>query len=516
MSDKNFYPQQALWAQKAEALSPKMNYREVKPLTQIEWVEDSSVWQGIAIRPTAPAEAAFQDFFQFRTFRFDFGEHLVGRLEFELEYDRYNDAPVRVIAKFAETPYEFSRDFSQCQSHLDHSWLQIETKIFDEAPAQVKLERRYAFRYLELKLGSPNYHTRLKSLRVIAETSAGECMPSPVKLSGIDADIDRISNITLRDCMHSVFEDGPKRDRRLWIGDMWQQAKVNGCTFRNYELVERSLYLAASQSYEDGMIPGSIVLFGKNCHACNRVPTYALLVGPILHDHYNFYRRREFCLEMLPLARRQQELFREAINPDGTMAPREWWLFIDHDQAWLKPQTAALCSYVYSLRETAELMDKLAVEGADDLRKEADELSGKLRSRLWDESRKLMRTDGQEGEDSFSWATQAWMIMAGVPTAEQMQQIWQSARQDKLIRQGRTPFIWGTIAEAGCKIGQIEDVLELVRYYWGGMVQHGADTFWEVYRPDEALFTSYSDPVMNSACHAWSCLAGYLLRKYVK
>jgi len=168
------------------------------------------------------------------------------------------------------------------------------------------------------------------------------------------------------------------------------------------------------------------------------------------------------------------------------------------------------------LRETAELMDKLAVEGADDLRKEADELSGKLRSRLWDESRKLMRTDGQEGEDSFSWATQAWMIMAGVPTAEQMQQIWQSARQDKLIRQGRTPFIWGTIAEAGCKIGQIEDVLELIRYYWGGMVQHGADTFWEVYRPDEALFTSYSDPVMNSACHAWSCLAGYLLRKYVK
>ena len=161
-------------------------------------------------------------------------------------------------------------------------------------------------------------------------------------------------------------------------------------------------------------------------------------------------------------------------------------------------------------------MKKLSVDGYEAMLAEADELSGKMRSRLWDADRKLMRTDGQSGEESFSWATQAWMIMAGVPTAEQALQIWQSARQDKLIRQGRTPFIWGTIAEAGCKLGQIDDVLDLVRYYWGGMVQRGADTFWEVYRPEEALFTSYSDPMMNSACHAWSCLAGYLLRKYVK
>lgn len=26
------------------------------------------------------------------------------------------------------------------------------------------------------------------------------------------------------DCMQSVFEDGPKRDRRLWLGDLRLQA----------------------------------------------------------------------------------------------------------------------------------------------------------------------------------------------------------------------------------------------------------------------------------------------------
>lgn len=514
---KLFYPQQQLWAEKAEALAPKMIYRDVYPVNQIEWVEDPAVWQGIAIKNTAPADEAFKDFFQFRTFRFDFGEHLVGRLEFELEYTRCNDAPVRVIAKFAETPYEFSRDFDSCQSHLDHSWLQREIKIFDEAPDTVKLERRYAFRYLELQLGSPNYHTRLKSLKVVAETSAGESLPAPASLTGLDAEIDRISAITLRDCMQSVFEDGPKRDRRLWIGDMWQQAKVNAVTFRNYSLVERSLYLSAAQAFEDGMIPGSIVLSGKKCFACNRVYTYALLIGPILHDHYNFYQRKEFCLEMLDLALRQQAIFREAINPDGTLSnPKNWWLFIDHDQMWLKPQTAALCCYVYSLRETAELMKKLEVSGYEKLLDEADLLSKKLRNRLWDDSRKLMRTDGQEDEEGFSWATQAWMLMAGIPDEQQALQMWKTALSDPRIRQGRTPFIWGTIAEAGFKIGQTDDALQIIRSYWGGMVKNSCDTFWEVYRPDEPLFTSYGDPVMNSACHAWSCLAGYLLRKYVK
>jgi len=512
----NFYPQQDSWLQKAQSLTPRMNYRKVLPLKQIDWVPAPGAWQGVAIEEKAPVEEAFQEFFQFRTFRFDFGEHLVGRLEFELEYSRCPDAPVRVIAKFAETPYEFSCDFTACKSHLDHSWMQLESRIFDDAPDKVKLERRYACRYLELKLGSPNYHTHLKSLCFIAETSAGECIPCPVNLSGLDAKIDRTATLTLRDCMQSVFEDGPKRDRRLWIGDMWQQAKVNGCTFRNYELVERSLYLAASQAGEDGMLPGSIILQGDHCHATNIVPTYALLAGPILHDHYNFYQREDFCREMLPLALRQQEIFREAINPDGTLQPRNWWLFIDHDQQWLKPQTAALCCYIYSLRETAELMKKLNINGYQSMMLQADELSKKLRHRLWDEDRRLMRTDGQDGEDSFSWATQAWMLLAAVPTPEQAQSIWKTALHDKKIRQGRTPFIWGTIAEAGCKIGQIDDALELVRDYWGGMIRRGADTFWEVYRPDDDLFTSYSDPMMNSACHAWSCMAGYILRKYVK
>lgn len=47
-----------------------------------------------------------------------------------------------------------------------------------------------------------------------------------------------VSVKTLAECMQDVFEDGPKRDRRLWIGDLRLQALANYVTFDNVELVK--------------------------------------------------------------------------------------------------------------------------------------------------------------------------------------------------------------------------------------------------------------------------------------
>lgn len=54
-----------------------------------------------------------------------------------------------------------------------------------------------------------------------------------------------VSVKTLLDCMQTVFEDGPKRDRRLWLGDLRLQALANYYTFNDLSLVKRCLYLLA-------------------------------------------------------------------------------------------------------------------------------------------------------------------------------------------------------------------------------------------------------------------------------
>ncbi|MFQ8953371.1 MAG: hypothetical protein ACLR56_10430 [Oscillospiraceae bacterium] len=69
------------------------------------------------------------------------------------------------------------------------------------------------------------------------------------------AAIDKICVNTLKECEQDVFEDGPKRDRRLWIGDLRLQALVDYVTFRNTDLIKRCIYLFAEHLNEKGLVP---------------------------------------------------------------------------------------------------------------------------------------------------------------------------------------------------------------------------------------------------------------------
>ena len=70
------------------------------------------------------------------------------------------------------------------------------------------------------------------------------------------------------------------------------------------------------------------------------------------------------------------------------------------------------------------------------------------------------------------------------------------------------------VVEAMIKLNMMEQALAYIKSYWGGMVENHADTFWEVYVPDDVTVSPYSDPVAHSFCHAWSCSPSYFIRKY--
>lgn len=59
------------------------------------------------------------------------------------------------------------------------------------------------------------------------------------------ARLDQIACRTLHNCMQTVFEDGPKRDRRLWMGDLRMQALANYETYQKNDMVKACLYLFA-------------------------------------------------------------------------------------------------------------------------------------------------------------------------------------------------------------------------------------------------------------------------------
>ena len=131
------------------------------------------------------------------------------------------------------------------------------------------------------------------------------------------------------------------------------------------------------------------------------------------------------------------------------------------------------------------------------------------RRSFYDSGRKVFTSGAKK---QVSWASQAWMIHAGIATKEEGAAALKAVRQMPDAVRPRTPYLYHYVVDAMIECGMKEEALELIRSYWGGMVNEGADTFWEVYDPAEPELSPYKSLLVNSYCHAWSCTPSYFLR----
>lgn len=92
--------------------------------------------------------------------------------------------------------------------------------------------------------------------------------------------------------------------------------------------------------------------------------------------------------------------------------------------------------------------------------------------------------------------------------------IGSSSKNTKKILTQITPYMYHYYIEALLKCGDKTEALSVMEKYWGGMARLGADTFWELYNPNNPDESPYGGTIVNSYCHAWSCAPAYFLRKY--
>ena len=108
------------------------------------------------------------------------------------------------------------------------------------------------------------------------------------------------------------------------------------------------------------------------------------------------------------------------------------------------------------------------------------------------------------------------MVLADVPGPDQAR--WAMEKTAALDRGPRmtTPYMHHyyvmALLHAGLR-GQAEAHL---RSYWGGMLDAGADTFWECWDPDDPAASPYGGLIVNSRCHAWSCTPAYIIDRFLR
>ena len=493
----------------------------------------------------------------------DFGTHVVGYPTLHLTYTgSHPDAPAFLKLKFAETIGELSENSGDYDGWVSSSWIQEEYVHVDVLPAEIALPRRYAFRYLKITMmdTSPKYKLIVKRAECRTESSA-DWGKVPQRTSG-DAQLDRIRAVSLRtlaNCMQDVFEDGPKRDRRLWMGDLRLQALTNYVSFKNYDLVKRCLYLFAGSRFPDGRVSACIFTRPSVEADDTWLFDYSLLFTIALDDYLRETNDEEALLDLYDVAMQQIELALSYCGPDHLLNEEacdaafiDWTEGLDKHAA---AQAVLICA-IRSARRLARRKNDWSQGGW--LMEQEDTLKKAVLAAFWDAERGCFLScraeragdgsprdkvseragdgsprgevskragDGSpRGEVSeragdgsprgqISVASQVWMTLADVLPPEEARALMERALEIGSDFPMMTPYMHHYYVMALLRTGLREQALQHIRDYWGSMIEAGADTFWEAWNPSDPGASPYGGRVINSYCHAWSCTPAYIMEE---
>ena len=136
---------------------------------------------------------------------------------------------------------------------------------------------------------------------------------------------------------------------------------------------------------------------------------------------------------------------------------------------------------------------------------------------FWDNDQGAYMDSFVSGKKHITRHANIFAILFNIADNQQKKQIVENVLSSDTVPEITTPYFKFYEMDALCKVGRLQDVLEQIREYWGGMIKKGAVTFWEEYDPnvpEEEQYDMYGDRFGKSLCHAWSASPIYLLARY--
>lgn len=505
---------------KAEKYHPAMFHQIVKPACVVELNKDEHKLGGFGCKESLLNidELHCHGMKRDNILILDFGDHYVGNVSMKIKaVGSPMDAPLYFRIRFAEVPSELAQESKDYQGWLSKSWIQEEFIHIDVLPAEITLPRRYSFRYLEIKIidTSPKWQAVFHDFQLHSQSSGNISNVKPFHLQ--DSILQKIYDVsvkTLQDCMQDVFEDGPKRDRRLWLGDLRLQALANYATFDQPELIKRCLYLFAAMPTEEGIIPANVFVEPDNMPDDTFLFDYSLFFISTLYDYQKHHEDTELLNDLYPIAKKQMMIAIDKVNKDGKLCMEESYpVFVDWSNEFDK-DTSAQAIMIYVLRQMIELAKMYQDEDVTIYQRVLSQMVQYSKINLYDETNGLFVSGEQK---DINIASQTWMVLANVLTEDENKQVMKRMIETLFPVKGiATPYMYHHIVEALFVAGLKTEAIDLMKSYWGKMISLGADTFWEAFDPDQIDYSPYGNPIMSSFCHAWSCTPAYLIKKYIE
>lgn len=505
---------------KAEQLKPTLKRTPIQPQRLVRIIADSQNVYGYRAEPDQRDVHRLPEYHLGKGERLvlDFGDHQVGHFKINIKsVGSPMDAPLFLHLKFAELPVELAENSADYQGALSKSWLQDEYVHLDTLPQELNLPRRYACRYVMLEVldTSPKWKASFSNPIFTAESAVDLTQVAPANTGDAQLDqIDRIGLKTLQDCMQQVFEDGPKRDRRLWLGDLRLQALANYATFDNQALVKRCLYLFGALPATDGRVTTNVFTFTKPIPDDSFFFDYGLFFISTLFDYEQQYHDQTVLTDLYTVAKRELDAALTTVGTDDLVhLGDQWFVFIDWNMDFDRA-TAAQAVLIYALKQMVRLARQMDDQASvDQYQALVTRLVKAAKAQLFDDEQGLF-VSGPKREVNV--ASQVWMALAHVLPEQENQQLMDRTLTKLFpVHNVATPYMYHHIVAALFETNHYDAAVQLMKDYWGKMVDYGADTFWEAFDPNDSQASPYGSLAINSFCHAWSCTPVYLIRKYI-
>lgn len=323
---------------------------------------------------------------------------------------------------------------------------------------------------------------------------------------------------TLQLTAREFFIDGIKRDRWTWSGDAYQSYLMNYYLFFDSDTVRRTTWQLRGKDPITAHI-NTIVDY-----------TFYWIIG--VADYYLYTGDSDFVRQIYPRMRSLMDYCQSRTDADGMIVGLEGdWVFLDWSPEPMDKHGEVSFEQILYARSLEAMAQCAKIIGNDEenglYAAQAARMKELLINKFWRDDKHAFVHNVVDGKSDgkVTRYSNIFAILFDYLTSEQQKAVAHSVIDNPQVMRITTPYMRFYEMEALCKLGRQRDVLGEMRGYWGGMLNHGATSFWEAYdakidsdaggkAPLRDHLSMYGRPYGKSLCHAWGASPVYLLGKY--
>ncbi|MBQ7771820.1 MAG: alpha-L-rhamnosidase [Bacteroidales bacterium] len=389
----------------------------------------------------------------------DFGRELHGGLQIVTGMPA-SHAPVRIRVRFGESASEAMCNIDGVNGATnDHAVRDFETTV---PWLGVKEFGNSGYRFVRIDLLDDNAELHLKEVRAI---SVYRDLPYRGSFRCSDERLNEIwqtGAYTVHLCMQDYLWDGIKRDRLVWMGDMHPEVMTVSQVFGYTDVVPASLDLARDITPLPKWMSGMY--------------TYSLWWVIVQRDWFRFHGDKAYLEQQRSYLTRLLEILLGHVDENGF--EKSGGGFLDWPSNANRPAMIAgtQALMMMTMDAGAELCGAL---GEKELAEKCSACHKRMAAVAKTVSERYSKDAKAPGEPGSKQAA-ALMILADMVDARKV--------SDEILKvegaRGFSTFYGYYMLQAMAEAGDYETAMDIIRRFWGAMLDLGATTFWEDFNID--------------------------------